>query len=161
MNQDVLSLGDEFDTWAIKSFSAKLRRQITGAARRQGCTVAEWLHGHFQRFGVDGDEFAPVKIAAVEPADSPAEIPGIDMAASLVNLAGQPGITKENRNLANRLAGIILRRATQSLAQPDRQFGRQPRIVAAKQVTGDGFDVVAAEHSEQGGEPVSDTADRL
>jgi hypothetical protein len=63
---DVLTLGTEVATWAIKDFSVTLRQQITQAARRQGCTVAEWLHGYFQRHGIDGQQFAPVNLTQVE-----------------------------------------------------------------------------------------------
>ena len=64
---DVLSLGTETATWAIKDFSVSLRQQITQAARRHDCTVAEWVHGHFQRHGVDDQQFDPVKIGRVNP----------------------------------------------------------------------------------------------
>ena len=64
---DTLSLGTDVATWAIKDFSVVLRQQITQAARRQGCTVGEWLHGYFQRHGIDGQQFAPVNLAPVEP----------------------------------------------------------------------------------------------
>lgn len=37
------------------------------AARRQDCTVAEWLHGYFQRHGIDGQRFAPINLTPVEP----------------------------------------------------------------------------------------------
>jgi hypothetical protein len=72
---DLLSLGTEVATWAIKDFSVALRQQITRAARQADCTVAEWLHGHFQRHGVDGQMFDPVQLnpvvpAAPEPADA-------------------------------------------------------------------------------------------
>ena len=64
---DALALGTEVATWAIKDFSVTLRQQITQAARRQDCTVAEWLHGYFQRHGIDGQQFAPVNLTPVEP----------------------------------------------------------------------------------------------
>ena len=64
---DTLSLGTEVAPWAIKDFSVMLRQQITQAARRQGCTVGEWLHGYFQRHGIDGQQFAPVNLTPVEP----------------------------------------------------------------------------------------------
>jgi hypothetical protein len=70
---DTLSLGTEVATWAIKDFSVALRQQITAAARRQDCTVAEWLHGYFQRHGIDGQPFAPVNLTPVEPPPRPVE----------------------------------------------------------------------------------------
>ena len=64
---DTLSLGTDFATWAIKDFSVVLRQQITQGARRQDCTVAEWLHSYFQQHGIDGQQFTVVQIARVQP----------------------------------------------------------------------------------------------
>ena len=68
MDDDTISLGTERTTWAIKDFSVVLRQQIIHASRQQpNCTVADWLHGYFQRHGINGQQFAPVQIARVEP----------------------------------------------------------------------------------------------
>ena len=67
MDADTLSLGTDFATWAIKDFSVVLRQQITQAARRQDCTVGEWLHRYFQQHGIEGQQFTAVQIARVEP----------------------------------------------------------------------------------------------
>src|SRR5215469_4601009 len=69
---DIQQLGDDFATWAIKGFSVKLREEITKAARLQDCTVADWLHAHFQKHGVDGVQVDVVKIAPVAPPQAPA-----------------------------------------------------------------------------------------
>jgi hypothetical protein len=162
-------------TWTIKAMPAAARREVTAYAMRHGMSVAETMaeavrlliereHGTSiipEADNPDGRQTADQSNPGLPVPSGLASIPGLNVASELVNLAGQPGITKENRNLANRLAGIILRRATQSLAQPAGQIQRKPRVVAAEQVERDGFDVVAAEHGEQGSEPVSDTADRL
>jgi hypothetical protein len=60
-------LGTDFATWAIKGFSVKLREAIMKAARQQDWNVAEWLHAHFQKFGVDGLQVDVVKIDPVSP----------------------------------------------------------------------------------------------
>ena len=58
---DVLHIGTEFAAWQIKDFSVALRKAITEAARRQDATNAEWLHGHFTRYGVEGVEVAQTR----------------------------------------------------------------------------------------------------
>jgi hypothetical protein len=163
-------------TWTIKAMPAQARRDVTAYAMRHGMSVAETMaeavrlliereHGTsiIPEAGIpDGKPAADQSLPAV----GLASIPGLNMAVELVSLAGQTGITKENRNRANRLAGIILQDALaaavpQRRSQPNRELGRQPRIVAAKQVASDSLDIIAAEHGEQGDEAVSDTADRL
>jgi hypothetical protein len=37
------------------------------AGAAHASTVAEWLHGYFQRHGIDGQQFAPVNLTPVEP----------------------------------------------------------------------------------------------
>jgi hypothetical protein len=70
MNDDaheLLSLGTKTAPWMIKGFSVALREQITDTARRQGATTADWLHAYFQKHGIDGQQFDPVKIDRVGP----------------------------------------------------------------------------------------------
>jgi hypothetical protein len=49
-----LHLGTDTAPWTVKDFSVSLRQAITRAARDREVTVAEFLHAHFTRFGVDG-----------------------------------------------------------------------------------------------------------
>lgn len=69
---DTLSLGTETATWAIKDFSVTLRQEITRAARLSDCTVAEWLHGYFQKHGLDG-QLDPVNLNPVKPNTAPVD----------------------------------------------------------------------------------------
>jgi hypothetical protein len=56
--------------WNIKGFSITLREEIARAARQQDCTIADWLHAHFHKHGVDGVEVEiPVKLAPALPAN--------------------------------------------------------------------------------------------
>jgi hypothetical protein len=82
---DIQQLGTATATWAIKDFSVALRQEITRAARQADCTVAEWLHGHFQRFGVGEASFSPVKLDPVKP--SPSAPPTAEPAATVTELA--------------------------------------------------------------------------
>jgi len=65
---DAIALGAELGPWQIKDFSVRLRQQITQAARRQDCTLADWLHAHFQKYGIDGLQVDAVKLAPALPA---------------------------------------------------------------------------------------------
>jgi hypothetical protein len=75
MDGDTLHLGSDTAGWMIKDFSVTLRQAITKAARDQNVTVAEFLHSHFTKFGVDGvvverqtDQASPGKPSS--PADA-------------------------------------------------------------------------------------------
>jgi hypothetical protein len=57
----------EVAPWMVKDFSVQIRKHITDQARRQGCTVADWLHAYFHKHGLDGVEINPVKITEVKP----------------------------------------------------------------------------------------------
>jgi hypothetical protein len=57
---DTMEVG-EVAVWAVKDFSVQLRKLITDAARRQNCTVADFLHRHFHKYGIDGLEAPPVQ----------------------------------------------------------------------------------------------------
>jgi hypothetical protein len=65
-DQDPQQIGD-LAVWLVKGFSVDMRRQITRAAKGRDCTVAEWLHGHFERYGIDGVAVTPVKLIAANP----------------------------------------------------------------------------------------------
>jgi hypothetical protein len=73
----------EVAVWAIKDFSIEIRKHVTDQARRQGCTVADWLHAYFHKHGVDGAEINPVKITKVEPLSRAA--PSVDEACRLAD----------------------------------------------------------------------------
>ena len=68
MDEDAIPLGTDRTTWAVKDFSVVLRQQIIQASRQEpNCTVADWLHGYFQKHGINGQRFTPVQVARVEP----------------------------------------------------------------------------------------------
>ena len=90
-NRDVMPLGSEVGPWQIKDFSVRLRQQITAAARRQGCTVPEWLHRYFQRYGIDGQQFEAVKLATVLPAAGNQDAERLDL---LITAACRLGAAK-------------------------------------------------------------------
>ena len=86
---DIQRIGTEAAVWSIKDFSVSLRQEIIRAARQQGCTVAEWLHGHFQRFGVGEARFAPVKLTPLNPG-SPGDLAGaVAELATLIDAAAR------------------------------------------------------------------------
>ena len=140
---DMLSLGTEVAPWQIKDFSVSLRQQITQAARRQGCTLAEWLHGYFQRHGIDGQQFAPVNLALVGPDRVPVG-PDRQMNGS----TGSPSIEDLCRltEAAAKLAGaqggklprgvpvLLSRRLRDALSTPE-ELAR-PRQIPPKQIAG-------------------------
>jgi len=64
---DALNIGHEFAPWQVKDFSVRLRGEITRLARTQDCTVADWLHAHFERYGLGGVQVDQVKITEVKP----------------------------------------------------------------------------------------------
>lgn len=64
---DALNIGHEFAPWQVKDFSVRLRGEITRLARTQDCTVADWLHAHFERYGLGGVHVDQVKITEVKP----------------------------------------------------------------------------------------------
>lgn len=125
MDDDTLSLGTETAPWMIKEFSVALRQQITQAARRQGCTVADWLHGHFQKHGPDGQQFTPVKLASVNPAAAPAQgrPDSAQSVSTLVEaacrLAATKGVAKGVRTVANQTLARQLASYSLALPAPD------------------------------------------
>ena len=132
MDDDILSLGTEVAPWQIKDFSVALRQQITQAARRQDCTIAEWLHGYFQRHGIDGQQFAPVKLAPVGP--DPAmnsTSPGPSSIDDLCKLADAAAKLAEFRDKMPRgLSGALSKRLRDALRTPEEAHPR-PRAIAA------------------------------
>jgi len=125
MDDDILSLGTDVAPWQIKDFSVALRTQITKAARQHDCTIAEWLHGYFQRHGIDGQQFEPVKLAQVgfiarptpaaggtNPADTLATV-----AAAIGALAGTRGVPKATRQAMNATALLVLQDVRESLGE--------------------------------------------
>ena len=133
---DMLSLGTEVANWQIKDFSVALRQQITQAARRQDCTVAEWLHGYFQRHGIDGQQFEPVKLAAVGPdpamnGSAPAHGAGssIDDLCKLTEAAARFAEAKDR--LPPKLAGRLATRLREALRTPETAPRPRPRMIAA------------------------------
>ena len=117
MADDMLSLGTDVAPWQIKDFSVALRRQqITQAARRQDCTVAEWLHGYFQRYGIDGQQFDPVKFDAVAP-------PVANGAGSIEDLCrlteAAAKLAEFRERMPRGLSGALSRRLRDALRTPD------------------------------------------
>lgn len=92
---DTLSIGPEVATWAIKDFSVTLRQQITSAARRQDCNVAEWLHAYFHRHGIEGQQFDLMKMTQSAPS-APLD---------LMAIAGNPELPRWVRAAASRKIG--------------------------------------------------------
>jgi hypothetical protein len=122
---DTLSLGSQVAVWAIKDFSVVLRQQITQAARRQGCTVGEWLHGYFQRHGIDGQQFAPVNLTPVEPMPAAS----VDDLCKLAEAAARLAETADR--MPKGLRGSLsrgLREATRARLPPPKP--RQPRLTS-------------------------------
>ena len=120
---DILSLGTEVAPWQIKDFSVALRTQITKAARQQDCTIAEWLHGYFQRHGIDGQQFEAVKLAPVGPpitrppatgGASPADTLAT-VAAAIGAVAATRGVPKATRKAIDATALMVLRDVRQTL----------------------------------------------
>jgi hypothetical protein len=134
---DLLSLGTEVATWAIKDFSVALRQQITRAARLQDCTVAEWLHGHFQRHGVDGQMFDPVQLNPVVPSGAPERADAPDALSRLIAAACELAAANErlpdylrsgfNRRLQEQQRALAPPRQRR-LTSPDKEIVRQVAI---------------------------------
>lgn len=84
-----VELGPEVGPWNIAKFSTTIREQIVQAARREGCSVADWLHGHFVRFGVAAVKFDPVKLDGLKPAAAvgPQQAPPTDAPGDAAELA--------------------------------------------------------------------------
>jgi hypothetical protein len=132
---DMLSLGTEVAPWQIKDFSVSLRQQITQAARRQDCTLAEWLHGYFQRHGIDGQQFAPVNLAPVGPDQmngSNGATGTIDDLCRLVEAAAK--LAEVRDKMPRNLAGLLSRRLRDALSTPE-ELAR-PRQIPPKQIAG-------------------------
>ena len=127
---DMLSLGTEVAPWQIKDFSVALRTQITKAARQQDCTIAEWLHGYFQRYGIDGQRFEPVKLSVVGP-DPAMNGAGssIDDLCRLTEAAARFGETRDR--LPPKLAGRLATRLREALRTPETAPRPGPRLIAA------------------------------
>ena len=134
MDDDILSLGTEVAPWQIKDFSVALRTQITKAARQQDCTIAEWLHGHFQRHGIDGQQFEPVKLAPVgSPYRPPPRVDGptpadtlATVAAAIGAVAATRGVPKATRKAIDATALLVLRDVRQTLGElPPAQIAGQ------------------------------------
>jgi hypothetical protein len=129
MDAETLALGTETSTWAIKDFSVVLRQQITQAARRHDCTVADWLHGHFQRHGIDGLQIDPVKLNQVEPVSS---ANGVDELCRLTEAAARLAETRDR--MPRSLSGAVSKRLRDALrtGAPTRS---RPRLIAAPEAT--------------------------
>jgi hypothetical protein len=133
---DVLHIGTEFAAWQIKEFSVALRKAITEAARRQEATNAEWLHGYFTRYGVDGAEVAP---------QTRQTLPGQPYAADLAHLIG---LAEAAAKLATapdlavvKTARIAVRKALlavqpQAAPRPPRLHANPPLTVQHENATG-------------------------
>jgi hypothetical protein len=127
MDDDALELGTEFTTWAIKDFSANLRQQITREARLADCTVAEWLHGYFQKFGIAGRQVHPVKITAVEPVAANGS-GSIEDLCKLTEAAAK--LAEYREKMPKALAGALSRRLREAVRQPEASPPR-PKLLAA------------------------------
>lgn len=125
MDDDILSLGTAVAPWTIKDFSVALRGHVTKAARQADCTMADWMHGYFQRHGIDGQQFAPVKLNHVEPAQgngsSSASI------ADLCAIAEAAARVAETRDtMPKGLSAKLSRRLKEALLTPE-EAARPPR----------------------------------
>jgi hypothetical protein len=119
---DVLHLGTEFAAWQIKDFSVALRKAITEAARRQDATNAEWLHGHFTRYGLDGVEVAraaanPANFTGQTAADLAHLIGLAEAAAKLAAAPDLPVVTTARRAVR---AAILAGRPQRLLPAPNK-----------------------------------------
>lgn len=117
---DTQQLGDGFATWAIKGFSVRLREEITKAARLQDCTVADWLHAHFQKHGVDGIQVDVVKMTPVAPP------PGVDVHRLVASTAL---LAEHADKVPERLRGSLWRVLREEVPPPKR---RRIRVDAVK-----------------------------
>jgi hypothetical protein len=137
MDTQALGLGTETATWAIKDFSVVLRQQITQAARRQDCTVAEWLAGYFVRHGIEGQQFEAVKMNGVEPVQ--ANGGGVGSIGDLCALAEAAARLAETKDRMPRgLRGKLSSRLQQALRTPLEEAARSgPKLIAAPDVAGD------------------------
>lgn len=119
---DTLSLGTETATWAIKDFSVTLRQEITRAARLQDCTVAEWLHGYFQKHGIDGQQFDRVNLNQVQPNTAQ-----VDALCRLVEAAARLAETADHmpKMLRSSLSRALREAANRHTPPTD---PRQPRL---------------------------------
>jgi hypothetical protein len=99
---DSLSLGTETAPWMIKGVSVALRQAITRAARVQGITVAEFVHTHFAKFGVDGVVVEPRQSSPKQTTPDPA----IEDLCRLANACATLAEFREQmpRGLSNALA---------------------------------------------------------
>jgi hypothetical protein len=128
---DTMTIGTETATWAVKDFSVELRRQITKAAQRQNCTVAEWLHGHFQRFGVDGHEFTPVKITEVERPPTPSASSVEDL-CRIAEATAKLAETRERMPRAMRgLSAALTRQMREALPQGEARKAPRQKLLEA------------------------------
>jgi hypothetical protein len=103
---NTMALGTETGPWQIKDFSVAMRQQITAAARRQDCTLAEWLHAHFQKHGIDGLQIEAVKLdpALSAPANGRGDNRDAERIDLLVSAAVRLGTAKGvARNVRRRL----------------------------------------------------------
>jgi len=106
MSDEIGRLGTEVANWSIKAFSVEMREQINRAARQADCTVAEFLHGHFVRFGIAGQQFDPVKLDQDYPppsASSSAPVPAAAVATlvdAACRLAAAKGLRRHVRAAA-------------------------------------------------------------
>lgn len=127
---DILTLGAEVAPWQIKDISVALRTQITKAARQQDCTIAEWLHGYFQRHGIDGQQFEPVKLAPVGPAiAAPGSGGPADTMATVVAaigaLAATRGVPRATRQAVDATALMVLSDIRRKLGAEEQYKGRE------------------------------------
>jgi len=116
---DTLHLGTETAPWQIKDFSVALRQAITKAAREQDVTVAEYLHSHFTRYGVDG--------VVVEPPQTEQTLPRQTSADDLLKLAEAAAKLAEWREkMPDRLASALARRIREAVQPPKPKPSHQP-----------------------------------
>jgi hypothetical protein len=120
---DTLSLGTETAPWMIKDFSVTLRQAITRAARAQGVTVAEFVHTHFARFGVDGVVVEPRQTSPKQTTPDPA----IEDLCRLAEAAAR--LAEYREKMPRGLASALARRLRDALRQE--ASASSPKMLAA------------------------------
>lgn len=110
MDGDVLTLGTEVGPWQIRDFSVRLREEINKRARQSNCKAADWLHGYFQKHGIDGEPFAPIDLAgapAAAPAPAASTAPVSTAAGELASLVASAAALGTARRLPQELRQLL------------------------------------------------------
>jgi len=116
-----LRIGTETTTWSIKDFPTVLRKAILAAAQSQHVNVAEWLTGHFTRYGLDGVEVRPGRqIGQIGQTGQTLPVipaaPGSSAVADLCRLVDAVVVFAQHREqLPKGLAGTVSRRLRDAL----------------------------------------------